>query len=84
MAFPTDTSMGVEDVDLVRRIRRIGEFRTLRERLTTSSRRFENRNFALMFAEWTALQLLYWAGMSPHRLARLYEPVRRRRKSSNE
>jgi rSAM/selenodomain-associated transferase 2 len=66
-----------EDVDLVRRIRRIGEFQTVRERLTTSSRRFENRNFGLMFAEWTALQTLYWAGVSPHRLARLYERVPR-------
>ncbi len=66
-----------EDVDLIRRIRRIGKVRTLGERLTTSSRRFENRNFALMFAEWTALQLLYWAGVSPHRLARLYKAVRR-------
>lgn len=67
-----------EDVDLVRRIREIGEFRTLPQRLTTSSRRFENRNFALVFAEWTALQMLFWAGVSPYRLARLYRPVRRR------
>ena len=70
-----------EDVDLVRRIRRIGRFRTLGERLTTSSRRFEGRNFTLMFAEWTGLQVLYWAGVSPHALARLYKPVRRRRNS---
>lgn len=65
-----------EDVDLVRRIRRIGDFQTLPTTLTTSSRRFENRNFALMFAEWTALQTLFWAGVSPHVLARLYKPVR--------
>jgi len=65
-----------EDVDLVRRIRRLGEFRTLPETLTTSSRRFENRNFALMFAKWTGLQLLFWAGVSPYFLARLYKPVR--------
>ena len=70
-----------EDIDLVRRIRRIGAFRTIDETLTTSSRRFENRNFALMFTEWTALQMLYWAGVSPHRLASLYKPVRRRTKS---
>jgi len=73
-----------EDVDMVRQIRRSGKFRTLPERLTTSSRRFENRNFALMFAEWTALQALFWAGVSPHRIARMYKPVRRVRRSGNE
>lgn len=67
-----------EDIDLVRRVRRSGSFRTLPQELVTSSRRFENRNFALVFAEWTALQLLYWAGVSPWRLARLYGPVRRK------
>lgn len=66
-----------EDLDLVRRIRKIGRFRTLSETLFTSSRRFEHRNFTLMFAEWTALQALYWAGVSPHRLAMLYRPVRK-------
>jgi GT2 family glycosyltransferase len=65
-----------EDVDLVRRIRGVGAFRMLAEKLTTSSRRFENRNFALMFAEWTALQVLFWAGVSPHRLARFYKCIR--------
>ena len=71
-----------EDVDLVRRIRRLGEFRTLPETLTTSSRRFENRNFGLMFAGWTALQMLFWAGVSPYLLARLYKPVRRNKKET--
>lgn len=65
-----------EDVDLVRRIRRHGRFRTLEAQLKTSSRRFENRNFALMFAHWTLLQTLYWAGVHPNRLARWYAPVR--------
>ena len=72
-----------EDVDLVRRIRSLGKFRTLPETLTTSSRRFEDRNFALMFAEWTTLQVLFWAGVSPHALARMYKPVRRRRQSGS-
>jgi rSAM/selenodomain-associated transferase 2 len=67
-----------EDVDLVRRISRVTAFRTLPEKLLTSSRRFEHRNFAMMFAEWTALQVLFWAGISPHRLARWYQPVRKR------
>ena len=69
-----------EDADLVRRIRRFGAFRNLADTLTTSSRRFENRNFAVMFGEWTALQLLFWAGVSPYRLAKLYKPVRANRR----
>lgn len=68
-----------EDLDLVRRARRLGPFPTLAATLTTSSRRFENRNFASMFAQWTALQVLFWAGVSPHRLASLYRPVRAQR-----
>jgi rSAM/selenodomain-associated transferase 2 len=72
-----------EDVDFVHQIRKIGEFRTLRHQLVTSSRRFEHRNFALMFAEWTVLQVLYWAGVPPHRLARLYEPIRRQAERSS-
>lgn len=71
-----------EDVDLVRRIRRHGAFRTLPETLVTSSRRFEHRNFARVFAEWTALQMLYWAGVSPNRLAQMYAPVRRRQRNA--
>lgn len=64
-----------EDVDLVRRVRGMGEFRTLPLKLMTSSRRFEHRNFAMMFAEWTALQVLFWAGVSPDRLAQWYKPA---------
>ncbi len=69
-----------EDVDLVRRIRKQGRFRTLPDKLVTSSRRFAHRNFALMFAEWTALQILYWVGVHPDRLASMYAPVRGRSK----
>ena len=66
-----------EDVDLVRRLRRIGTFSTLTHKLLTSSRRFEHCNFAVMFAEWTSLQLLFLAGVSPHRLAGFYKSVRK-------
>jgi rSAM/selenodomain-associated transferase 2 len=71
-----------EDIDLVRRLRKVAEFKTLPVKVVTSSRRFEHRNFAGMFAVWTLLQVLYWAGVSPERLARLYAPVRRRQTQS--
>jgi rSAM/selenodomain-associated transferase 2 len=66
-----------EDLDLLRRLRRVGEFVHLRCRILTSSRRFEQRNFALMWLQWTALQLLYWCGYPPDRLARWYGHARR-------
>ncbi|MCA1850196.1 MAG: TIGR04283 family arsenosugar biosynthesis glycosyltransferase [Acidobacteria bacterium] len=70
-AFPV-----FEDLDLVRRLRKVGRVAHLTAPVTTSSRRFEGRNFALTFARWSFLQLLYWLGVSPHTLGRLYAPVR--------
>jgi len=66
-----------EDLDLLKRLRREGRFVHLPCRIVTSSRRFENRNFALMWAHWTALQVLYWGGVSPNLLARWYRHARR-------
>lgn len=65
-----------EDLDLIRRLSRFGRVVTVPCTLETSSRRFERRNFGAMFAHWTALQLLYWAGVSPYTLARYYSHVR--------
>lgn len=65
-----------EDVDLVRRIRAFGKLQTLSCQLVTSSRRFQNANFTRVFAHWTLLQVLFWMGVHPDRLARLYVQVR--------
>jgi len=65
-----------EDLDLLQRIRRVGGFVHLKTRLVTSSRRFEKKNFALMWLHWTALQVLYWGGVSPNVLARWYPHAR--------
>ena len=67
-----------EDLDLLRRLKRCGRFVRLPQTITTSSRRFEGRSFILTFARWTALQVLYWAGVSPRFLDRLYAPIRHR------
>jgi len=64
-----------EDCDLYRRLRRRGRFVRLPARASTSSRRFAGRFFRT-FALWSLLQVLYWLGVSPHRLARLYRPFR--------
>jgi GT2 family glycosyltransferase len=67
-----------EDLDLVRRLRARGRLVHLSAQVVTSSRRFEGRSFARTFARWSFLQALYWLGVSPHTLDRLYAPVRRR------
>ena len=66
-----------EDLDLLKRLRKAGRFVHLNTRIVTSSRRFENRNFAVMWAHWTVLQILYWAGVHPNVLARWYRQARR-------
>jgi cellulose synthase/poly-beta-1,6-N-acetylglucosamine synthase-like glycosyltransferase len=67
-----------EDLDLVRRLKRRGRLVHLGAQVVTSSRRFEGRSFAFTFARWSFLQMLYWLGVNPHTLSRLYAPIRRR------
>jgi len=66
----------MEDVDFSRRLKRCGRIACLRSRVVTSARRWEWhgpwRTIGLM---WT-LRMLYWFGISPHRLARVYAAVR--------
>jgi rSAM/selenodomain-associated transferase 2 len=64
-----------EDCDLYRRMRRLGKFVRLNACATTSSRRFEGR-FIRTFALWSLMQLLYWLGVNPSLLDRLYKPLR--------
>ena len=71
-----------EDLDLLKRIRRKGRFLHLKSQITTSSRRFEGRSFGLTFAKWTAMQIMYWAGVHPDVLGRWYAPIRDRQKPS--
>lgn len=65
-----------EDLDLLRRLRHAGRFAHLPCSIVTSSRRFERRNFALVWLHWTSLQFLYWCGVSPNVLARWYSHAR--------
>ncbi|HWI58254.1 MAG TPA: TIGR04283 family arsenosugar biosynthesis glycosyltransferase [Bacillota bacterium] len=65
-----------EDLDLIRRLRRQGRFVQLPVKVVASSRRFEGRSFLLTFAHWSLLQVLYWFGVHPHTLDRLYPHVR--------
>jgi rSAM/selenodomain-associated transferase 2 len=64
-----------EDSDLYRRMRRLGRFVRLNACASTSSRRFEGR-FIRTFALWSLMQVLYWLGVNPNLLNRLYKPLR--------
>lgn len=61
-----------EDLDLLRELKKIGDFVHLPSTVITSSRRFARRSFAVTFTRWAGLQCLYWLGVSPQRLGRLY------------
>ena len=65
-----------EDVDLVRRMKRHGRFVHLSARIFTSARRFSGPQYARVWVLWITLQVLYWAGVSPYRLARWYRHAR--------
>jgi rSAM/selenodomain-associated transferase 2 len=71
-----------EDLDLVRRLRRVGRLVRVRADVVASSRRFEGRSYTLTLVQWVSLQLLYWLGVPPDRLARLYAPIRARQAST--
>lgn len=68
-----------EGLDLIRRLRREGQVVHIPAVVVTSSRRFEGRSFALTFARWACMQVLYWLGVRPTLLDRFYLPIRSRR-----
>ena len=72
-----------EDLDFYKRAIRLGDFAHLPAKIITSSRRFAEKNFFLMFTRWTLLQVLYWLGVSPYWLVNLYRPMRARKISRN-
>jgi len=68
----------MEDFDLVRRMERFGETVCIAEPpLVTSSRRFEGRHPVAIVYGWLKIHALYYLGMSPARLARIYDSERR-------
>ena len=66
----------MEDVDFTRRLKRIGLIAALQSKVTTSYRRWDTRGpLRTILLMWT-LRFLYWIGISPHSLTRLYGSVR--------
>lgn len=66
----------LEDLDFVRRMKRHGEIEVLPLEAVTSARRYLERGIARTVTVNWLIWALYLAGVSPHRLARLYRPRR--------
>tara|TARA_B100000676_G_C17983381_1_gene790415 strand:+ start:60 stop:749 length:690 start_codon:yes stop_codon:yes gene_type:complete len=70
----------MEDYDFVRRLEAHGKTCCIEEPpLRTSSRRFEGRRPAAIVFGWFLIHGLFHLGVSPERLARIYNSTRRRR-----
>lgn len=66
----------MEDIDFSRRLKRMGATAALTETVTTSFRRWEQQGPLQTILLMWGLRLLYWMGVSSHRLAHLYATVR--------
>jgi rSAM/selenodomain-associated transferase 2 len=72
--FPNQPLM--EDIEFSKRLKQKGRVACLRDRVTTSSRRWEKFGmFKTILLMWK-LRLLYWAGVSPERLIKVYRDAR--------
>ena len=72
--FPEQPLM--EDIEFSHRLKRVGRTACLRDKVTTSSRRWEQHGlWRTMLLMWK-LRLLYCLGMSPNRLAEMYHHAR--------
>jgi rSAM/selenodomain-associated transferase 2 len=66
----------MEDVDLVRRLKRVGRVALLPDTVTTSARRWEREGVLWTTVRNTLLLLGFWLGLSPSWLAQWYRAVR--------
>lgn len=65
----------MEDYDFVRRLERAGPTTRIEHPpLVTSSRKFAGRHPIAIFWGWSLVHVLYWLGVAPERLARIYYP----------
>jgi rSAM/selenodomain-associated transferase 2 len=66
----------MEDIDFSRRLKRTGATAAIRERVTTSFRRWEQQGPLRTILLMWCLRFLYWIGINPHRIANFYAAVR--------
>lgn len=65
-----------EDVDLSRRLKRLGHFSAIAAAVITSARRWENGGAIRTILRMWTLRVLYYCGFSPARLKRYYGVAR--------
>ncbi len=66
----------MEDIEFSSRLQQAGRTVALRDTVVTSFRRWDQQGpLRTILLMWT-LRFLYWVGVSPHRLARVYRLVR--------
>jgi hypothetical protein len=65
-----------EDLDFARRLKRAGPVACLHSRVITSARRWRKGGIMRTVMRMWTIRVLYLAGVSPVRLARLYSDVR--------
>jgi rSAM/selenodomain-associated transferase 2 len=66
----------MEDIDLSRRMKRAGRIACLRQRVTTSARRWQKDGVMRTILVMWSLRALYFCGVSPARLQRVYRNTR--------
>ena len=66
----------MEDVDLVRRLNRIGKFKLVKAKVRTSARRYDRNGIFFTTVRNWSLIIRYLLGQSPERLHRLYSDAR--------
>ncbi len=72
--FPDQPLM--EDIEFSKRLKREGRLACLRDKVTTSSRRWEKHGIIRTTMLMWKLRFLYWVGVTPERLARMYQYAR--------
>lgn len=72
--FPDQPLM--EDIELSRRMKRQGTIACLRDRVTTSSRRWEKHGIMKTIVLMWKLRFLYWTGVSADQLEKMYRHAR--------
>ena len=66
----------MEDLDFTKRLKQEGRVAAVRETVTTSYRRWAQHGPARTIVLMWTIRLLYWLGVSPHVLSRLYTDAR--------
>ncbi|MGO4885798.1 MAG: TIGR04283 family arsenosugar biosynthesis glycosyltransferase [Bryobacteraceae bacterium] len=66
----------LEDYEFARRLRRAGRLAYLNEPIWVSDRRWRNAGLFPTMASWFFIQSLYYTGVPPKHLARLYRHIR--------